>query len=146
MKVTINLTVAQYGMVQRCIEHISANERSFDEEDEKLISEIAKIFHVEYNADANTNHEEEEGVESEVMLNFTKTLPTLSKIEPTKVVVHKNSVCIYYNKIISARDIEVADSNREFEKILGQMETDRLFLLDDYCFDNTAKVLELYLA
>lgn len=67
---TITLTDEQYEMVQECIEHISANERSYDKKDEELIFEIAKIFKVAYIPDANTNYDEwqDEGVESEVMI------------------------------------------------------------------------------
>lgn len=67
---TITLTDEQYEMVQECIEHISANERSYDKKDEELIFEIAKIFKVSYIPDANTNYDEwqDEGVESEVMI------------------------------------------------------------------------------
>lgn len=54
----ITLTDEQYGMVQECIEYISANERSYGKKEEKLISEIAKIFNAEYIPDANTNWEE----------------------------------------------------------------------------------------
>lgn len=143
----MDLNEKQKEMVVDLIERVSLNERSFSKEDEKTLKEVAEIFGASYDECFNSDDEEEdEGVESEVMLNFAKTLPTLSKIEPRKVVVHENSVCVYYDKGISPRDIEVADDNREFEKLLGQMETDRLFLLDDYCFDNSAKVLELYLA
>lgn len=55
---TITLTDEQYIMVQDCIEYISANERSYSKEKEKVISEIAEIFNAEYISDANTNWEE----------------------------------------------------------------------------------------
>ncbi len=141
----MDLNEKQREMVVDLIERVSLNERSFSKEDEKTLKEVAEIFGASYDECFNSD-DEDEGVESEVMLNFAKTLPTLSKIEPRKVVVHKNSVCVYYDKSISPRDIKVADDNREFEKLLGQMETDRLFLLDDYSFDDSAKVLVLYLA
>lgn len=142
----MDLNEKQREMVVDLIERVSLNERSFSKEDEKTLKEVAEIFGASYDECFNSDDEESEGVESEVMLNFAKTLPTLSKIEPRKVVVHKKSVCVYYDKYISPRDIEIADDNREFEKLLGQMETDRLFLLDDYSFDDSAKVLVLYLA
>lgn len=144
----MDLNKNQREMIVDLIERVSLNERSFNKENEKTLKEVAEIFGASYDEIFNSYEEEDEdeGVESEVMLNFMKTLPTLSKLEPTKVVVHENSVVVYYNKNISPRDIEVADENREFEKILGQTEEDRLFLLDDYCFDKSAKVLELYAA
>ena len=52
---TVSLTNEQYVMVQECIEYISANERSYSKEKEKLISEIAKIFNAEYIPEANIN-------------------------------------------------------------------------------------------
>lgn len=44
----VKLTAKQFAMVSECIEHISANEREFDEDSEKTLKEITEKFQAEY--------------------------------------------------------------------------------------------------
>ena len=53
----IELTDEEFGWVQYCIEFITANERSFDQDEEKMLESIAKKFRAEYIADANLNYD-----------------------------------------------------------------------------------------
>ena len=53
----IELTDEEFGWVQYCIEFITANERSFDKDEEKTLKSIAKKFSAEYIADANLNYD-----------------------------------------------------------------------------------------
>lgn len=57
----ITLTDEQFAMVSRCIEHISAYEREFDEEDERVLKRVAEIFGAEYidYREDETNEEED---------------------------------------------------------------------------------------
>ena len=57
MNKVVELTPAQFLMVQYCIESISANERRFSEESEKSLKEISEIFNAEYIPDANIGEE-----------------------------------------------------------------------------------------
>lgn len=58
--ITVELTEEEFAMVNFCVEYITANERSFDMDDEKTLKSIAKKFGAEYIADANCNYKEEE--------------------------------------------------------------------------------------
>lgn len=58
--INIELTEEEFAMVNFCVEHITANERSFDIDDEKTLKSIARKFGAEYIAEANCNYEEEE--------------------------------------------------------------------------------------
>ena len=58
--ITVELTEEEFAMVNFCVEHITANERSFDMDDEKTLKSIAEKFDAEYIADANCNYEENE--------------------------------------------------------------------------------------
>jgi len=43
-EIEIKLTSEEFGIVQECIEYISANERSFDKEYENILKSVAKNF------------------------------------------------------------------------------------------------------
>lgn len=64
--IILKLTEDEFDIVQECIEHISANERSFDKEYENILKSVAEKFNAEYIEDANLNydnwHEEEEEI------------------------------------------------------------------------------------
>lgn len=55
-KITVELTSEEFAWVNYCVEFITANERSFDMDDEKILKSIAKKFDAEYNEDANLNY------------------------------------------------------------------------------------------
>lgn len=55
--ITLKLTEDEFDIVQECIEHISANERSFDKEYENILKSVAKKFNAEYIEDANLNYD-----------------------------------------------------------------------------------------
>lgn len=55
-EIEIKLTNEEFGIVQECIEYISANERSFDKEYEDILKSVAKKFNAEYIEDANLNY------------------------------------------------------------------------------------------
>ena len=65
-EITIKLTDEEFGIVQECIEYISANEKSFDKEYEDILKSVAEKFNAEYIEDANLNydswHEDEEEI------------------------------------------------------------------------------------
>ena len=56
-EIDIKLTEEEFGMVQYCIEFISANQRNFDEDGEKALKSIAEKFNAEYVAEANLNYD-----------------------------------------------------------------------------------------
>lgn len=56
-EITIKLTDEEFGIVQECIEYISANERSFDKEHENILKSVAEKFNAEYIEDANLNYD-----------------------------------------------------------------------------------------
>ena len=56
---TVELTKEEFAMVNYCVEHISANERNFDVDGEKVLESIARKFNAEYIAEANCNYEEQ---------------------------------------------------------------------------------------
>lgn len=56
-EITVKLTDEEFSMVQYCIEFITANERSFDKDDEQILKSIANKFEAEYIADANLNYD-----------------------------------------------------------------------------------------
>ena len=41
-EIDVKLTSEEFGIVQECIEYISANERSFDKEYEDILKSVAK--------------------------------------------------------------------------------------------------------
>lgn len=55
--INVSLTEKQFDMISNCVEHISAYEREFDDEDEQTLKEVAGIFRAEYN---NYNEDEDE--------------------------------------------------------------------------------------
>lgn len=55
-KITVELTSEEFAWVNYCVEFITANERSFDMDDEKILKSIAKKFDAEYNEEANLNY------------------------------------------------------------------------------------------
>ena len=55
-KITVELTSEEFAWVNYCVEFITANERSFDMNDEKILKSIAHKFGAEYNEEANTNY------------------------------------------------------------------------------------------
>lgn len=59
-KIIIELTSEEFAWINYCIEFITANERSFDMEDEKILKSIAKKFDAEYNKEANLNYVNED--------------------------------------------------------------------------------------
>ena len=59
-KITVELTSEEYSMIQYCIEYISANERNFDEDGEKVLKSIADKFNSEYIEEANVNYKYED--------------------------------------------------------------------------------------
>lgn len=65
-EITLKLTEDEFAIAQECIEHISANERSFDKEYENILKSVAEKFNAEYIEDANLNydswHEDEEEI------------------------------------------------------------------------------------
>lgn len=56
-EIDVKLTEEEFGMVQYCIEFISANQRDFDENGEKSLKSIAEKFNVEYIEEANINYD-----------------------------------------------------------------------------------------
>ena len=56
-EIDLKLTEEEFRMVQYCIEFISAEERNFDENGEKLLKSIAEKFNAEYVAEANLNYD-----------------------------------------------------------------------------------------
>ena len=56
-EIDIKLTNEEFGIVQKCIEYISANERSFDKEYENILKSVAKKFNAEYIEEANLNYD-----------------------------------------------------------------------------------------
>ena len=55
-KIGVELTEEEFAMINYCIEFITANERSFDMNDEKILKSIADKFGAEYNEEANINY------------------------------------------------------------------------------------------
>ena len=55
-EIDIKLT-EEFRMVQYCIEFISANQRDFNENGEKLLKSIAEKFNAEYVKEANLNYD-----------------------------------------------------------------------------------------
>ena len=56
-EIDIKLTEEEFRMVQYCIEFISANQRDFNENGEKLLKSIAEKFNAEYVKEANLNYD-----------------------------------------------------------------------------------------
>lgn len=56
-EITLKLTEDEFTITQECIEHISANERSFDKEHENILKSVAEKFNAEYIEDANLNYD-----------------------------------------------------------------------------------------
>ena len=56
-EIDIKLTEEEFGMIQYCIEFISANQRDFDEDGEKALKSIAEKFNAEYIEEANLNYD-----------------------------------------------------------------------------------------
>ena len=56
-EIDLKLTEEEFRMVQYCIEFISANQRDFNENGEKLLKSIAEKFNAEYVEEANLNYD-----------------------------------------------------------------------------------------
>lgn len=52
-EIDVKLTEEEFEMIQYCIEFISANQREFDEDGEKVLKSIAEKFNAEYLEEAN---------------------------------------------------------------------------------------------
>ena len=52
-KITVELTDEEFAMINMCVEHISANERSFSPEEEKVLKRVAQLFGAEYKEECN---------------------------------------------------------------------------------------------
>ena len=55
-EIDVKLTEEEFGMIQYCIEFISANQREFDKDGEKALKSIAEKFNAEYIEEANINY------------------------------------------------------------------------------------------
>ena len=56
-EITIKFTEDEFAIAQECIEHISANERSYNKDYEDILKSVAKKFGAEYIEDANLNYD-----------------------------------------------------------------------------------------
>ena len=54
-EIDVKLTEEEFRMLQYCIEFISANQRDFDEDGEKVLKSIAEKFNAEYVEELNMN-------------------------------------------------------------------------------------------
>ena len=52
-EITVNLTKEEFVMVQDCIKFISAEQRYFDKDGEKILKSIAEKFNAEYVEETN---------------------------------------------------------------------------------------------
>lgn len=52
-KITVELTDEEFAVINMCVEHISANERNFSPEIEKVLKRVAQLFGAEYKEECN---------------------------------------------------------------------------------------------